>query len=84
MGVNIFVGMNSWPERFGSDDGELEAAVAEHMYVIGGGDPSSNTSAQSVASIATLIAKIPGAPKYFIGYQWGDEPACTTDVASQV
>lgn len=84
MGVNIFVGMNSWPERFGSDDGELEAAVAEHMYVIGGGDPSSDTSAQSVASIAKLITKIPGASKYFIGYQWGDEPSCTTDVASQV
>jgi hypothetical protein len=84
MGVNIFVGLYSWPERFGGDDGELEAAVAEHMFVIGGGDPFSTTSAESVASIATLISKIPGASKYFIGYQWGDEPSCTTNVASQV
>lgn len=84
MGVNVFVGMNSWPERFGSDDGELEAAVAEHMYVIGGGDPFSTTSARSVGSIAKLISRIPGASKYFIGYQWGDEPTCSTDVASQV
>ncbi len=84
MGVNVFVGMDSWPERFGSDNGELAAAVANHMYVIGGGDPTSDTSAESVASIAALVAKTPGASKYFIGYQWGDEPLCTTDVAAQV
>ena len=45
MGVNVFVGMNSWPERFGSDNGELAAAVANHMYIIGGGDPNSDTCA---------------------------------------
>jgi hypothetical protein len=84
MGVNVFVGMNSWPERFGSDNGELAAAVASHMYVIGGGDPTSNSSATSVASIAALVAKTPGASKYFVGYQWGDEPTCSTDVAAQV
>ncbi len=84
MGVNIFVGMNSWPERFGSDDGELEAAVGQHMYVIGGGDPFSPTSAESVASIAKLVSRVPGAAKYFIGYQWGDEPTCSTNVAAQV
>ena len=84
MGVNVFVGMNVWPERFGSDDGELEAAVAERMYVIGGGDPFSTTSAESVASIEKLLSRVPGASKYFIGYQWGDEPTCSTDVASQV
>ena len=84
MGINVFVGMNSWPERFGSDDGELEAAVAEHMYVIGGGDPLSDTSAESVASVTQLVSKIPLASKYFIGYQWGDEPTCATDVAAQV
>ncbi|MGA2209268.1 MAG: hypothetical protein ABSH30_06510 [Acidimicrobiales bacterium] len=84
MGVNIFIGMNSWPERFGSDNGELAAAVASHMYVIGGGDPTSDTSATSVASIAALVAQTPGASKYFVGYQWGDEPTCSTDVAAQV
>jgi hypothetical protein len=84
MGVNVFVGMDAWPERFGRDDGELAAAVASHMYVIGGGDPTSRTSAESVASIAKLISATPGASKYFIGYQWGDEPVCATDVASQV
>jgi hypothetical protein len=86
MGVNIFVGLNAWPERFGSDDGELAAAVAAKMYVIGGGDPSGNGAnyPQSVASIAKLLEKTPGASKYFVGYQWGDEPVCTTDVASQV
>jgi hypothetical protein len=84
MGINIFVGMNDWPESFGSDDGQLAAAVAAKMYVIGGGDPASDHSPESVASIAKLIAKTPGASKYFIGYQWGDEPLCTTDVPAQV
>jgi len=84
MGVNVFIGMDAWPERFGSDNGELAAAVASHMYVIGGGDPTSDTSVGSVASIAALIAKTPGAARYFVGYQWGDEPQCTTDVAAQV
>jgi hypothetical protein len=84
MGVNIFVGMNDWPESFGRDDGQLAAAVAAKMYVIGGGDPASVTAPESVASILKLIAKTPGASKYFIGYQWGDEPLCTTDVPAQV
>jgi hypothetical protein len=84
MGVNVFVGMDAWPEHFGRDDGELAAAVASHMYVIGGGDPTSRISAESVASIAKLISKTPGASRYFIGYQWGDEPVCTTNVAAEV
>jgi len=84
MGVNTFVGISGWPQNFGSDDGELAAAVASRMYVIAGGDPSSNTSAASVASVLKLVAATPGASTYFIGYQWLDEPSCSIDVAAQI
>jgi hypothetical protein len=84
MGINVFLGMNSWPERFGSDNGELASAVANHMYVIGGGDPTSDTAPESVKSIAALMAKIPGSTNYFIGYQWIDEPSCSVNIGSQV
>jgi hypothetical protein len=84
MGVNTFVGIGDWPESFGADDGSLAAAVAEKMYVIAGGDPTSDTSAQSVASVLALIASVPGAKKYAIGYQWLDEPLCSESIAPQL
>ncbi|MBV9996649.1 MAG: hypothetical protein JO127_15705 [Caulobacteraceae bacterium] len=83
-GINIFHGLSgpsgapdSWPERFGRDEGELEAIKANQLYVIGGiNTPSDqNTSAASVASMLAL-AKAIGAERNLIGYNAGDEPSC--------
>lgn len=84
MGVNIFLGLYGWPEHYGSDDGELAAAAGAGMYVIGGGDPSSDTDDASVASVEALLASDPSAADYFIGWQWLDEPPCTVNIASQI
>jgi hypothetical protein len=64
-----------WPESFGSDSGELAAAAAAGIYVVGGGDPSGNTSSVSVASVLALAAS-DGATGTVIGYAWADEPPC--------
>lgn len=90
MGVNVFVGLYDWPQTFGSDsDGvpgqdELAAACRDHMYVIGGGDPTSPLAADSVASVLAVVAKEPSCAKYLVGYQIGDEPSCTVNVPDQV
>jgi hypothetical protein len=100
MGVNVFVGISqesnvAWPESYGSDEGEIAAAAAEGMYVIGGGDPNCtannsgsdpcDTDHASVDSVQKLLASLPaGDAQYFVGYQWTDEPACNTPIASQV
>lgn len=77
--LNIMLGFGqgvaSWPQRFGSDNGELAAVKAAGMYAIGGiyVPYSQNTSAQSVASIIALANNI-GAQETLLGYNAGDEP----------
>ncbi len=91
MGINVFLGLYGWPENYGSDNGEIEAAAAEGMYVVAGGDPYSDTSPQSVASVEALVATLPASEQqYFAGYQWLDEPAAcngsgeTQSIAAQI
>ena len=99
MGVNVFVGVSqengiAWPESYGVDEGEMSAAAAEAMYVVGGGDPdcsASNSGADpcdtahaSVDSVQQLLSSLPAADaQYLVGYQWTDEPPCNIDIASQ-
>jgi hypothetical protein len=68
-----------WPERFGEDEGELEAIKANKLYLVGGVKTpfSENESAGSVASMIKL-AKAIGASANLIGYNVGDEPDCAT------
>jgi hypothetical protein len=99
MGINVFVGVSQsngldWPESYGADQGEMAAAAAAGIYVIGGGDPScspANTGSDpcdtdhaSVESVQKLLASLPASDaKYFAGYQWTDEPACNVDISLQ-
>jgi hypothetical protein len=80
MKLNIVLGIGNWPERFGSDDGELAAAKAHDLYVIGGMNTpwSENTSAQSVASVLALATSL-NAKSNLLGYNAGDEPDCAGD-----
>jgi hypothetical protein len=80
MGINIILGVGNWPEQFGVDAGELEAAKANNLYVIGGiyTPWNENTSPQSVASVLALAQSI-GAQRNVIGYNMGDEPDCAGD-----
>ena len=81
--INIFLGISGesrtglWPEKFGSDFGELEAIKANNLYLIGGMKTPylQNTSVNSVASVLALANSI-GAQSNLIGYQTSDEPAC--------
>ena len=100
IGVNVFVGISqengvAWPESYGADQGEMAAAAAQGMYVIGGGDPGcsqSNTGADpcdtdhaSVDSVQKLLTSLPAADtKYFVGYEWTDEPVCNMSIPTQV
>jgi hypothetical protein len=84
MGINTFIGISNWPSSFGKDDGSMAAAAANGEYIIAGGDPTSNTSPTSVASIQALLASDPSAAPYFLGYQFDDEPNCTLNLAAQV
>jgi hypothetical protein len=79
-GINTFLGLGGWPERYGADDGEIEAAAAAGTYVIGGIDTpwQEDTSAGSVASMLALAASA-GASGTLIGYNMGDEPDCAGD-----
>jgi hypothetical protein len=89
MGINTYIGFNSsgtdWPGTYGTDiaNGQRDdfaAACAERQYVIAGGDPSSDTSANSVASVQSLLSAEPQCAKYFVGYLWTDEPPCGTSL----
>ena len=76
--MNTFLGIGaSWPEAFGSDDGELEIIKANNLYLVGGiyTPYNQDSSAQSVASIQALAQSI-GATANVIGYNAGDEPVC--------
>ncbi|MGO8724245.1 MAG: hypothetical protein ACLQRM_16165 [Acidimicrobiales bacterium] len=100
MGINVFVGISqengvAWPESYGADQGELAAAANAGVYVIGGGDPNCtqdntggdpcDTDHASVASVKQLLASLPAADqKYFVGYEWTDEPPCNMNITSQV
>lgn len=71
-------GGTPWPERFGSDDGELAAVKAHGIYLIGAVTTPYDAVApapDSVASILALIAR-QHADSSFIGYNIGDEPLC--------
>ena len=96
-GINTFLGFYDWPSAFGVDNSsggqgaQLQGACNAGEYVIAGGDPSSNTSASSVASVDKIAAAETQAgtgascSKFLAGYNWDDEPAeCSTNVASQV
>jgi hypothetical protein len=96
-GINTFLGLYNWPSTYGTDantgggSGEFQAACNSGEYVVAGGDPSSNTSAESVASVyhiaSTETQAGTGTPctNYLAGYNWDDEPdPCTENVASQV
>jgi len=70
---------------------QFQAACNAGEYVIAGGDPSSNTSAGSVASVDKIASDETQAgtgtscSNYLAGYDWDDEPdPCSTNVASQV
>ena len=80
MGINVILGVGNWPEQFGVDSGELEAAKSNNLYVIGGifTPYSENNSADSVASVLALAKSI-GAERNVIGYNMGDEPDCAGD-----
>jgi hypothetical protein len=96
-GINTFGGAygQSWPDGFGVDgdsdySGPFQAACNAGEYTFGGGDPSSNTAADSVASAIKVASNETQAGtgasclKYLIGYDWDDEPPCSTNVTSQV
>jgi len=96
-GINTFLGLYDWPSAYGVDNSsggqgaQFQAACNAGEYVISGGDPSSNTSSGSVASVQAIAAKETQAgtgtscTKYLAGYNWDDEPpACSTNVAAQV
>lgn len=80
MGINVILGVGGWPEEFGADKGELEAAKSNNLYVIGGiyTPWNTNTGPQSVASVLALAQSI-GAERNVIGYNMGDEPDCAGD-----
>jgi len=75
--MNIFLGLEGWPEGFGTDKGELEAIKANNLYVVGGTNTPYNENNQptSVASMLALADSI-GAQANLIGYNAGDEPSC--------
>lgn len=82
-GINIYLGVgnqdgnvDTWPERFGADNGELEAIKAAGLKAIAGIAVPSNENAShaSVASIRALDAKLGGGT--VIGYNLTDEPQC--------
>jgi hypothetical protein len=84
-GINIFFGVNAynWPTSFGADTtASLPLVKTEGQYIISGGDPASNTSAHSVASIASLCAT-DNACGNVIGYSWVDEPPCGSGAGQQ-
>ena len=96
-GINTFLGFYDWPSAYGVDNStggqgsQFQAACNAGEYVIAGGDPSSNTSAESVASIEKIASDETQAgtgsscTNYLAGYDWDDEPAeCSTNVAAQV
>jgi len=96
-GINTFLGLNDWPSAFGVDNSsggqgvQFQAACNAGEYVISGGDPSSNTSAESVASVDKIASSETQAgtgtscSKYLAGYDWDDEPSeCSTNVGAQV
>ena len=96
-GINTFLGLYNWPSAFGVDantgggSGEFQAACDAGEYVVAGGDPASNTSAESVASTEKVASDETQAgtgtscTNYLAGYDWDDEPTeCSTNVASQV
>jgi hypothetical protein len=85
MGINTLIGLGDWPEHFGKDQGELEAAKKNHLLVIGGVNTPSkeNRSAQSVASVLALAKSI-HAETTLIGYNAGDEPTCSPDTMQYV
>ena len=96
-GINTFEGLYDWPSAFGVDNSsggqgvQFQAACNAGEHVIAGGDPSSNTSASSVASVDKIAAAETQAgtttscSNYLAGYDWSDEPAqCSTNVPAQV
>ena len=85
-GINTFLGLYNWPSAFGTDantgggSGEFQAACDAGEYVVAGGDPASNTSAESVASTEKVASDETQAgtgtscTNYLAGYDWDDEP----------
>ena len=85
MHINIILGIGGWPERYGRDDGELEAVKANRLYAIGGIEvpPNDTTSPRSIPSILALAHSL-NANSNLIGYNAGDEPSCKPDTIGHV
>ena len=96
-GINTFLGLNDWPSAFGVDNStsgqgaQFQAACNAGEHVVAGGNSSSNTAANSVASVEFIAALERQAgtgtscSQYLAGYNWTDEPpACSNNVAAQV
>ncbi len=96
-GINTFLGLNDWPSAFGVDNStsgqgaQFQAACNAGEHVVAGGNSSSNTAANSVASVEFIAALERQAgtgtscSQYLAGYDWTDEPpACSNNVAAQV
>ena len=87
-GVNVFIGISpGWPTSYGVDSlGQLAAACAAGMYVIGS-DLVGTAAAGAPNSASSVLAAAnsePNCAKYLVGYDLGDEPACSVNVAAQV
>jgi len=83
--INTIIGMagsagggTPWPERFGSDDGELMAMKSRGLYLVGAVATPYDAVAPAVDSVASILALIAKhkATASFIGYNIGDEPLC--------
>ena len=96
-GINTFLGLYDWPSAFAVDNStggqgaQFQAACNAGEHVIAGGNPSSNTAANSVASVEFIAALETQATtrtsctQYLAGYDWTDEPPeCSTNVIAQV
>ncbi len=71
-------GGGGYPASCGVDtNGQFRNLINQGIYLIAASDGTNGTSATSVACLKQLAANL-SASQYLIGYNLGDEPACTT------
>ena len=87
-GIDAIIGISpGWPTSYGVDSsGELQAACNAGLYVIGSDlvGTAASGAANSVQSVLAAANSEPSCAKYLVGYELGDEPACSVNVAAQV